>query len=390
MNKGKYVFAQLMSLLDHNEFNRCVERYNGNYKVRSFTCWHQFLCLSFGQLSQRESLREIVLCLQSHEKKMYHLGITEGVKRSTFAEANETRDYKIYQDFALTLIQRARKLYENDNDTKLNIDAPIYAIDATVIDLCVSVFWWAPFRKTKAAIKLNVQLDLKCAIPTFVHITDGKQHEVNSLELIDIEPGAYYVMDKGYTDFEKLYKMHRSKAYFVTRAKCNQAVRRIYSAKVDKSTGVKYDQIVKLKNYTASKKYPEKFRRVKYYDEELKRYFIFITNNLSISALEVALLYKNRWKVELFFKWIKQHLKIKVFWGESKNAVYTQIWAAISNYVLVNILKKELNTSFTPYEILQILSVSLFDKTPINTLLHSEDLHKEENVNSKQLNIFDL
>lgn len=389
MNKGKYVFAQLMSLIDHNEFNRCVEKYDGNHRVRTFTCWHQFLCMSFGQLSQRESLRDIVICLQSHEKKLYHLGITNGVKRSTFAEANENRDYRIYQDFALMLIQRARNLYEGHDETGLNIDAPIYAVDATVIDLCVSVFWWAPFRKTKSAIKINVQLDIKCAIPTFIHITDGKQHEVKSLALIDIENGAYYVMDKGYTDFEKLYLIHISKAYFVTRAKSNLAVVRMYSNKVDKSTGIKYDQTVKLQNHAVSKKYPEKFRKIKYYDEELKRSFIFITNNFEINALEIALLYKNRWKIELFFKWLKQHLKIKVFWGESKNAVFTQIWIAISNYVLIHILKKDLESPFSSYEILQILSVSLFDKTPMNTLLQNITLQNEKLESDNQLKMFD-
>lgn len=388
MNKGKYVFAQLMSLLDFNEFAVCVKRYNGNHRVKTFTCWHQFLCLSFGQLSQRESLRDTVVCLNSHNAKLYHMGISKGVKRSTFAEANEKRDYRIYQDFAQHLIQQALVLYKDIDTTNLNIDAPIYAIDATIIDLCLSVFWWAPFRKTKAAIKLNTQLDLKCEIPTFINITDGKTHEVNSLEDIIFEQGAFYVMDKGYIDYTKFYSINNVAAFFVTRAKDNFSFRRIYSSKVDKSKGIMCDQIVKLNGYYAVKKYPDKIRRIKYYDKELNRTFVFITNNFDIDALLIAALYKNRWKIELFFKWIKQHLKVKTFWGQSKNAVYTQIWVAITNYVLVVILQKRLEIDRSRYEILQILSVSLFDKTPINQLLALDDLQKEEIASDNQLKIF--
>jgi transposase len=316
------------------------------------------------------------------------MGISRGVKRSTFAEANENRDYRIYEDFALFLIRQAVALYKDTDATGLKIDAPIYAIDATVIDLCVSVFWWAPFRKTKAAIKLNTQLDLKCGIPTFINITDGKEHDVNSLDCITFEQDAFYVMDKGYIDYTRLYTIHKTLAFFVTRAKRNFSFRRIYSAKVDKSTGIICDQTIKLTGYYAAKNYPDKLRRIKYYDKELNRTFVFITNNFKISAQSIAALYKNRWKIELFFKWIKQHLKVKTFWGQSKNAVYTQIWVAISNYVLIAILQKRLNIDRSRYEILQILSVSLFDKTPINQLLATDDLQKEEIEVDNQLKIF--
>lgn len=388
MNKGKYVFAQVMSLLDFNEFNLCVQKYNGNYKVKSFTCWHQFLCLCFGQLSQRESLRDTVVCLNSHNKKLYHMGISKGVVRSTFAEANESRDYRIYQDFAQYLIQEAIALHKDTDATNLKIDAPIYAIDATVIDLCVSVFWWTPFRKTKAAIKLNTQLDLKCEIPVFISITDGKEHDVNSLDIITFEQGAFYIMDKGYIDYKRLYIIHKVGAFFVTRAKKNFSFTRIYSAEVEKSSGIICDQTIKLKGYYAVKNYPDKLRRIKYYDKELNRTFVFITNNFEIDAPSIAALYKNRWKIELFFKWIKQHLKIKTFWGQSKNAVYTQIWVAISIYALIATLQKKLNIERSRYETLQILSVSLFDKTPINQLLAINDLQKEETTTDNQLKIF--
>ena len=390
MNKGKYVFAQIMSLIDRNDFNRIVKKYKGDFRVRSFSCWHQFLCLSFGQLSQRESLRDTVICLQSHQSKNYHLGITNGVKRSTFAEANENRDYRIYKEFAELLIVQARNLYQDINDTELDISNPIYAIDATTIDLCLSVFWWAPFRKTKAAIKLNTQMDLKCGIPTFIHITDGKTHEVSSLDLIEIEAGAFYVMDKGYLDYKRLYHINQQQAFFITRAKSNAAFKRIYSAQTDKTKGIKCDQTVKFLYHQTYKKYPAKIRRVKYYDKELDKTFVFITNNFEIKATEVAALYKNRWQIELFFKWIKQHLKIQTFWGQSKNAVYTQIWVAISNYVLIAILKHQLKSLHSMYEILQIISVSLLDKTPVNQLLTKSDLQNLNKSGGNQLNFFDL
>ena len=390
MNKGQYVFSQLMSLVDPNEFNRHVERYQGNYRVRTFSCWHQFLCMSFGQLGKKDSLRDTVLCLESHENKLYHLGITHGVSRSTLSDANETRDYRIYSDFAQHLISVARQVYARSDDTELGLENNIYAIDASTIDLCLSVFWWAPFRKTKAAIKLHTQVDIKCAIPTFIHISDGKYHEVNSLDIIKFEQDAFYVMDKGYLDFGRLYGLHQKGAFFVIRAKSNTSYYRIYSHPTDKTRGVKFDQSIKFKTPKSSKEYPEKLRLVKYRDKELKKTFLFLTNNFEVEANVIAALYKNRWKVELFFKWIKQHLQILTFWGESKNAVYTQIWIAVCNYLLIAILRKKLQTPHSMYEILQILSVSLFDKTPVNQLLMKNQLQKPETITSKQLTMWEL
>lgn len=390
MNKGQYVFSQIMNLIDSNEFNRHVARYNGNHRVRNFSCWHQFLCMSFGQLAKKESLRDTVLCLESHEKKLYHLGITHGVSRSNFAVANEKRDYRIYADFAQHLISEARRVYQDTDDTLLGLENNIYAIDASTIDLCLSVFWWAPFRKTKAAIKLHTQIDIKCAIPTFIHISDGKYHEVNSLDIIDIEINAFYIMDKGYLDFGRLYQIHKKGGFFVIRAKSNTSYYRIYSHQTDKTTGVKFDQTIKFKTVKSSKEYPEKLRLVKYYDKELKKTFLFLTNNFEVEAYTVAMLYKNRWKIELFFKWIKQHLQVLTFWGQSKNAVYTQIWIAICNYLLVAILRKKLETLHSMYEILQILSVSLFDKTPVNQLLMKKQLQNKDKTSSNQLILWEL
>jgi Domain of unknown function (DUF4372)/Transposase DDE domain len=390
MNKGQYVFSQIMNLVDSNEFNRHVERYNGNYRVRNFSCWHQFLCMSFGQLAKKESLRDTVLCLESHEKKLYHLGITHGVSRSNFAIANEKRDYRIYSDFAQHLIAEARRLYQDADDTTLGLENNIYAIDASTIDLCLSVFWWAPFRKTKAAIKLHTQIDIKCAIPTFIHISDGKYHEVNSLDIIDIEIDAFYIMDKGYLDFGRLYKIHKKGGFFVIRAKSNTSYYRLYSHQTDKTTGVKFDQTIRFKTVKSSQEYPEKLRLVKYYDRELKKTFFFLTNNFEVEAYTVAMLYKNRWKIELFFKWIKQHLQVLTFWGQSKNAVYTQIWIAICNYLLIAILRKKLETVHSMYEILQILSVSLFDKTPVNQLLMKKQLQNKGKASSNQLILWEL
>ena len=390
MNKGQYVFSQLMSLVDSNEFNRHVEQYKGNYRVRSFSCWHQFLCMSFGQLAKKDSLRDTVLCLESHQNKLYHLGITHGVSRSTLAEANEKRDYRIYRDFAQNLISESRQLYKDTDDTGLGLANNIYALDASTIDLCLSVFWWAPFRKKKAAIKLHVQLDIKSSIPTFIHISDGKYHEINSLDIIEIEANAFYIMDKAYIDFERLHKIHEKDAFFVTRAKSNTSYYRLYSHKTDKTTGVKFDQTIKLKTPKSSKDYPSKLRMVKYYDKELKKTFFFLTNNFEIEAHTVAALYKNRWKIELFFKWIKQHLQVLTFWGESKNAVYTQIWIAVCNYILIAILRKRLKTLHSMYEILQILSVSLLDKTPVNQLLMKSPLQNTKLLVYKQLTLWEL
>ena len=390
MHKGKYVFAQLMSILPKYEFDKCVARHKGNYKAKGFTCWIQFLAMSFGQLTNRESLRDVVACLQAHSSKLYHLGITHVVTRSTLAYANETRSWQLYADFAQVLIGKARAAYVDDKDWELEITNPVYALDATTIDLCLSVFWWAPFRKAKAAIKLHTLLDLRGSIPTFIRITDGKTHEVNILDEIVFEACAFYVMDKGYIDFKRLYQIQLASAYFVTRAKDNLAFQRVYSSKVDKQSGLRCDQTIKLSTPKSHKDYPLKLRRVKYYDKELDKTFVFLTNNFQIQALEVALLYKHRWKIELFFKWIKQHLKIKSFWGQSENAVKTQVWIAICTYLMVAIAKKQFNIERSLYEILQILSVSVFDKTPIIQLLTHSSLQNHEPGSCNSLTALDL
>jgi hypothetical protein len=389
MNLGKYVFNQLFDILPKYEFDKCVARYQGNYKIKGFTCWLQFLTMSFGQLTNRESLRDTVNCLAAHQKKFYHLGITFAVSRSTLAEANEHRNWQIYADFARVLLNKARPLYLDD-DFGLDISNTVYALDSTTIDLCLSVFWWAKFRKAKAAVKLHTLLDLRGNLPTFIRITNGKTHDVKVLDELIFEPLAIYLLDKGYLDFTRLFRINRFGAFFVTRAKTNLAYKRIYSKKVDKTLGLRCDQTIKLTTHYSSKAYPEKLRRVKYYDKEQRKTYVFLTNNFEITAMEVALLYKHRWKIELFFKWIKQHLKIKTFWGENENAVKTQIWIAVCTYLMVAIAKKELNIERNLYEILQIISVSIFDKTQLNQLL-SECLSQcPENELSKQLNLFDL
>lgn len=389
MNQGKYIFAQLFDILPKYEFDKCVTRYQGNYKVKGFTCWLQFLVMSFGQLTNRESLRDTVNCLSAHHKKFYHLGINFAVSRSTLAEANEHRNWQIYADFAQVLLAQARPLYLDD-DLGLDLSNTVYALDATTIDLCLNVFWWAKFRRAKAAIKLHTLLDLRGNLPTFIRITDGTTHDVNVLDDLGFEPLAIYLMDKGYLDFARLFRLHSAAAFFVTRAKINLAFRRIYSCKIDKTQGVRCDQVITLTTYSSRKAYPEKLRRVKYYDKEQGKTYVFLTNNFEISALEVALLYKHRWKIELFFKWIKQHLKIKTFWGESENAVKTQAWIAICTYLMVAIAKKELKIERSLYEILQIISVSIFDKTQLNQLLHDCQLQNSKNTLSKQLNLLNL
>jgi hypothetical protein len=368
MNSGKYVFAQLMALVNHKEFGKCVDRYQGDYRSRNLNCWQQFLGLSFGQLTHRESLRDLVSCLEAHHTKLYHLGFSQSISRTTLADANEKRDWRIYADFAQVLIAQARLANPSLNLEGLAFDNPIYALDSSTIDLCLSVFWWAKFRKHKAAIKLHTLLDIRCQIPCFVHITDGLSHDVNVLDILDFEADAFYVMDRGYIDWARLYRVNQAGAYFVTRAKSNLAAVRIYSTEVDKAVGLRCDQTIRLKNDKAAKDYPAKLRRVKYFDEEHKKVLVFITNNFEATAMEIALLYKNRWQIELFFKWIKQHLRIKVFWGESSNAVKTQIWIAVCTFILVKILKDKLQILQSMNEILQILSVSIFDKTSVNQL----------------------
>ena len=389
MNKGKYVFAQLMSLIHPEEFARCVEKYNGHHRVRHFSCWHQFLCLSFGQLTHRESLRDLVICLQAHDSKLYHLGLTKGISRSTLADANEQRDWRIYADFAQVLIQKARILQGGLVDLDgITLENQLYALDATTIDLCLDVFWWAKFRKHKGAIKLHTLLDIRCQIPCFVHITDGLVHDVNVLDVLEFERDAFYIMDRAYLDWARLFTIHSAKAFFVTRAKKNFAFTRQSSSPTDRIAGVMCDQLVYLKNLEAINDYPQKLRRIKYQDKELKKTFVFITNHLEASALEIALLYKNRWQIELFFKWIKQHLRIKVFWGETPNAVKTQIWVAVCSYVLVAMLKEKLKTPQTMNEILQILSVSVFDKTPVNQLIMNSHSQNSEGNSHNSLTLF--
>ena len=388
MNQGTYVFPQLIKLIHWQSFARYVKKYNGDYRVQSFTCWHQFLCMSFGQLTQRESLRDIVNCLQAHEGKLYHMGLTQGVKRSTLADANESRDYRIYSDLAHSLIAKARKLYQGNLES-VELDNVIYALDSTTIELCLDVFWWAKFRKHSAAIKLHTLLDVRCEIPCFIHISDGKFHDVNVLDILEFEPEAFYVMDRGYTDWERLYQIHRAGAFFVIRAKKNLSFERIYSRQVDKSTGLRCDQTIRFKGHYAACRYPEHLRRIKFFDSEHEVTYVYLTNHFEAKPMEIATLYLNRWKVEIFFKWVKQHLRIKRFWGESPNAVKTQIWIAVCTFVLVAILKHRLKTPHSLNEMLQILSVSAFDKTPINQLFMKIKNKNQDPPISNQLNYFD-
>ncbi|MDI1234261.1 MAG: IS4 family transposase [bacterium] len=388
MNSGKYVFAQVVSFIDANDFKKCVDRYNGNYKVQGFACWHQLLCMMFGQLANRDSLSDLVLCLHTQRNKWYHLGIGKSISKSNLAYANEKRNWKIFSDFAYVLIAEARQcIIPNESLSDFDNNA-IYAIDTTTVDLCLEVFWWAKFRKHKAAIKLHTQLDLKTEIPSYIHITDGLTHEVNFLDIIEFEANAIYVMDKGFVDYERLYKIQKENAYFVTRAKVNMKCRRLYSNKVDKDTGVKYDQTILLVNFYALKEYPEKLRRIKYFDKETNKTFIFLTNNFELNSLQIALLYKHRWKIELFFKWIKQHLKVKSFWGHTENAVRIQIYVAIITFVTVALVKQKLKTSLTQYQILQILSLTLLNKTPLNQMFQDALIQYKEDTELNQLKMF--
>lgn len=390
MNKGKYVFAQLMAYINDYEFFKCVERYQGDYRIRDLNCWNQFLCMAFGQITHRESITDIITCLNAHKKNAYHLGIKQVVVVSTLTRANEQRDWRIYADFAQYLIRITRPLYINDNDFKVDIDNTVYALDSTTIDLCLSIFVWAKFRKHKAAVKLHTLLDLRGDLPTFIDVTDGKTHDVNILDRIIFEPGAFYIMDKGYVDFERLYSIHQSHAFFVIKAKDNLKFKRITASKVDKESGLRCDQTIELTIQKSSEGYPERLRRVKYYDSENDLLIVLLTNNFNIDAIDVANLYQHRWRIELFFKWIKQHLRIKKFWGYSSNAVKTQIWIAVCIYLLVAYIKANIKTTLSLYEMLQILSVSVFDKTAINELL--TDLSKNENIlfDRNQLNLFEF
>jgi len=388
MNQGQYIFSQIMDFLPNKKFDRCVETYNGNYRTHSFSCFDQFLCMAFAQLTYRESLRDIVCCLRAMQNKLYHMGIRGKVSKSTLADANENRDWRIYCDFAQILIQEARQLYTN-NDFGLELNETVYALDASTIDLCLSLFPWARFRRSKAAIKLHTLLDLRGNIPSFISITDGKVHDVNILDELIPEPGSIYLMDRGYLDFDRLYRLHQSFAFFVTRKKVNTRLRRIYSAEVDKTTGLKCDQVIMLTGFYAQKSYPEKLRLVKYYDSEREKKLDFLTNNFSLPALTIANLYRCRWQVELFFKWIKQHLRIKAFYGTSENAVKSQIWIAVSIYVLVAIIKKRLKIEQSLYTILQILSVSIFEKMPIYQAFTNVVHENKITVFDNQLSLFD-
>ena len=388
MNAGQTIFSQLMDFIPRYEFNQCVRRHNGNYKIKNFTCREQFLCMAFAQLTYRESLRDIQACLRAVNKKLYHMGIRSKVSRNTLAHANQIRDWRIYADFAQVLICEARKLYAND-DFGVQLEQTVYALDSTTIDLCLSLFPWALFRKKKAAVKLHTLIDLRGNIPTVIFITHGKVHDVNILDDLIIEAGAIYVMDRGYLDFERHYKINQSLAFFVTRAKRNFDFKRLYSRRMEKATGVFCDQTVTLQGFYAKKSYPDKLRRIKYYDADKKKRLVFLTNNFLLPAVTIADIYRCRWQVELFFKWIKQHLRIKAFYGTSENAVKTQIWIAISVYVLVAIVKKRLNLSLSLYTILQILSVSLFEKTPILQALTPTDYNDNEDDFCRQLILFD-
>jgi len=388
MNTGKYVFAQVASFIDANDFKKCVERHNGNYKVKGYSCWHPLLCMMFGQLANRESLSDLVLCLQTQRNKWYHLGIGSNISKSNMAYANEHRNWQIFSDYAYMLIAEARQCIVPNEALSDFEENAIYAIDTTTIDLCLEVFWWAKFRRNKAAIKLHTVLDIKTEIPCYIHITDGKVHEVNVLNQIEFEPLGFYVMDRGFVDYGRLFAIHQCQAYFITRAKTNMRCRRIYSAKADKMTGVIFDQTIRLVNFYAAKEYPEKLRRIKYYDMESDNTFIFLTNNFELTALQIALLYKYRWKIELFFKWIKQHLKVKAFWGHSENAVKVQIYVAIITFVTVALIKQKLKTPLTQYQILQILSLTLISKTPLNQLFQDALIQYVKEPEDNQLKMF--
>ena len=381
------VFTQVMDFMSLKTFQRCVERYRGNFGVKNFTCLEQFRTMAFAQLTYRESLRDIEACLRAQNKKLYHMGIRSKVSRSTLAEANETRDWHIYADFAHHLIGIARKLYQKE-PLAVELKNTVYALDATTIDLCLSIFPWAHFRETKGAVRLHTLLDLRGNIPSFIHITDGKIHEVNVLDILPLEAGAFYIMDRGFLDFSRLHAITRASAFFVIRAKSNLKSRRIYSHPVDKPSGVVCDQSILLTVPKSVGDYPDKLRRVRYYDAETDKSLVFLTNNFLLPAVTIAQLYKQRWQVELFFKWIKQNLRIKSFYGTSENAVKTQIWIAISVYLIVAIIRKRLNIQESLYTILQVLSVSVFERTSLYQLLTFYDYTKDTNSNANQLNLF--
>jgi hypothetical protein len=390
MNVGKTLFAQIMEFVPWTSFGRIVDRYSGNAGVRRMTCAEQFRVMAFAQLTWRESLRDIEVTLGANATKLYAMGLRHSIHRSTLADANESRDWRIWADVAALLIRRARKLYSDTDLVGLDLKNTVYALDATTIDLCLSLFHWAPFRKAKGAVKLHTLLDLRGAIPAFIHISDGKMHEVNVLDFLPIEAGAFYVMDRGYLDFTRLYRLHQMGGFFVTRAKANTNARRIYSSPVDRATGLVCDQTIALNGFYATQHYPDYLRRIRFNDAQSGKTLILLTNNFALPPLTIAALYKNRWQVELFFKWIKQHLRIKKFLGNSENAVKTQIWCAVSTYVLIAIIKKELQINASLYTLLQILSVSVFEKTELSCAFQSTGYSSETLDTDNQLNLFGI
>jgi len=389
MNSGRTLFSQVMDFIPMHEFHRCVERYKGEYKVQNFSCWDHFLCMAFAQLTYREGLRDIVHCLNAQPSKLYHLGFHSTITRSTLSYANNTRDWRIYADLAGVLMKTAKALYR-DEPFALDLDNTVYALDSTTIDLCLSMFPWAKFRQHKAAVKIHTLFDVRDKIPSILAISSGKLHDVNALDLLIAEPGAFYLFDKAYIDFARLHQFTLSGAYFVTRAKSNMHFTRLYSHQVDKYSGLRYDQTIRLSGFYTSQDYPDTLRRIKYYDVQRERTLIFITNNFLLPSLTVVQLYQCRWQVELFFRWIKQHLRIKAFYGTSVNAVKTQIWIALSVYLIVAIIKKQLKLEHSLYTILQILSVSLFEKVPISQALTDTHIRFEEHQSDNQLNLFNL
>ncbi len=389
MNVGRTVFSQLMDFLPTHALNRCVHRYRGNYRVRQFSCRDQFLCMAFAQLTYRESLRDIETCLRSMSHKLYHAGFRATLARNTLARANENRDWRIYADLAAVLIGHARQLYGNE-DFGVRLEQTVYAFDSTTIDLCLSLFPWAQFRRRKSAVKLHTLIDLRGNIPCFVHVSRGAMADVTSLDLLPIEAGSFYVMDRGYIDFQRLYRFTQGLAFFITRAKRNMDfTRRVYRP-VDKSTGLRSDQTIVLSGPKTAKQYPDPLRRISYYAADIDKRFVFLTNNFALPALTIGQLYRCRWQVELFFKWIKQHLRIKAFYGRSVNAVKTQVWIAVCVYLLVAIVRKELKIDRSLSEILQILSISLFEKTPLSQAFSHKRIQTEEGQDHNQLSLFDF
>ena len=389
MNSGRTIFSQLLDELPIHEFRKCVARYRGDHRIKTFSCWDQFLCMIFAQLAYRESLRDIVACLQSQNQRLYHMGFRSKVSRSTLADANETRDWRIYADFAQVLIARARELYRNE-DLGLELSNTVYALDSTIIDLCFSLFPWASYKSNQHAVKLHTLLDLRGKIPTFIRITPAQLHDIQILDQVTLEPGAFYVMDRGYLDFARLHRWTLTGAFFVTRARKNFRYRRLISQAVDKKTGIQCDQVISLKWFYSVKGYPDRLRRIRFLDPQTQKRLVFLTNNFVLPAMTIADLYRSRWHVELFFKWIKQHLRIKAFVGTSPNALKTQVWTAVCAYVLVAIVKKRLNLNMSLYTMLQILSVSLFEKTPILQAFSRTFTQTIDDENCNQLVLFNI